>query len=284
MNLSSLAPREAIGAAAQPYERVFGISSIACQGAAVVDVLGAESGENRFHHQAFCLQRWFSPLTVRPLKTPGSWLTLSPQSRLWLHGEPMYFEWSGSVRQHFVFVTPERVEQILEQPYARSGIESWGGRDFDDPFVNQLVTTMVHDCVDGSPAGPLVVDALVTAFVTRLAGTAPTPSRVAPARVRRVLDFIEAELHRPLSLAELVTQAGVGVRQFSAAFRCAMRTSAHQYLLQRRTERAKQLLHEGQLGLADIAAAVGFSDQSQFSKNFSRIVGVSPGQYRLHLQ
>ena len=49
----------------------------------------------------------------------------------------------------------------------------------------------------------------------------------------------------------------------------------------RRVERAKQLLQAGtDLSLAEVAARAGFSDQSQFSRHFKRVVGVAPGQFR----
>ena len=49
----------------------------------------------------------------------------------------------------------------------------------------------------------------------------------------------------------------------------------------RRVERAKQLLQgRGDLSLAEVAACAGFSDQSQFSRHFKRLVGVTPGQFR----
>ena len=55
----------------------------------------------------------------------------------------------------------------------------------------------------------------------------------------------------------------------------------HQYVITRRVERAKQLLQAGAgLPLAEVAAHAGFSDQSQFSHHFKRLVGVTPGQFR----
>ena len=49
----------------------------------------------------------------------------------------------------------------------------------------------------------------------------------------------------------------------------------------RRVERAKQLLQAGtDLSLAEVSAHAGFSDQSQFTHHFKRVVGVTPGQFR----
>ena len=270
-----------------PPGRVLAMSAAGCDGVAVLDVVGPPAGEVHRHHRLVCLQRWLSPLTVRPLQSAGGWQVLRPQVRLWRPDEAQHFQWDGSVHQHFVLVSPERIERILERPYASCGIDRWGGRDFNERLVNQLITAMTQDCADGSPAGPLVIDSLVAALVHRLAATTPSSSektRISPARVQRVLAFIEAELHRPLGLDELATQADIGVRQFCAAFRHAMGTSPHQHLLQRRVERAMELLRDGTPGLAEIAAAVGFNDQSQFTRTFSRVAGTSPGRYRARLR
>jgi AraC-like DNA-binding protein len=49
-----------------------------------------------------------------------------------------------------------------------------------------------------------------------------------------------------------------------------------------RVGRAQQLLQQGRdLSLAEVAARAGFSDQSQFSRHFKRLVGVTPGQFRM---
>jgi AraC family transcriptional regulator len=50
----------------------------------------------------------------------------------------------------------------------------------------------------------------------------------------------------------------------------------------RRVERAKQLLQGGgDLSLAEVAAHAGFSDLSQFSQHFKRLVGLTPKQFRM---
>jgi AraC family transcriptional regulator len=59
----------------------------------------------------------------------------------------------------------------------------------------------------------------------------------------------------------------------------------HQYVLARRVERAEQLLQTGgDFSLAEVAAYAGFSDQSQFSHHFKRLVGVTPGQFRTRVR
>jgi AraC-like DNA-binding protein len=68
---------------------------------------------------------------------------------------------------------------------------------------------------------------------------------------------------------------------FARQFKRATGLPPHQYVIMRRVERARQLLQAGtDLSLAEVALHAGFSDQSQFTHHFMRVVGVTPGQFR----
>jgi AraC family transcriptional regulator len=56
----------------------------------------------------------------------------------------------------------------------------------------------------------------------------------------------------------------------------------HQWLLQRRVDKAKQLLRSANLPLSEVAALCGFAHQSHFTRVFSQSIGVSPGRWRRH--
>ena len=74
---------------------------------------------------------------------------------------------------------------------------------------------------------------------------------------------------------------GLNAYHFARQFKAATGLPPHQYVILRRVERARQLLQAGtDLSLAEVAAGAGFSDQSQFSRHFKRLLGVTPGQFR----
>ena len=69
---------------------------------------------------------------------------------------------------------------------------------------------------------------------------------------------------------------------FTRQFKAATGLPPHQYVIARRVERARYVLQQGRdLSLAEVAADAGFSDQSQFSRHFKRLVGVTPGRFRM---
>lgn len=97
---------------------------------------------------------------------------------------------------------------------------------------------------------------------------------------RRAVDYIEAHLGEDFSLDELAAASGLSKLYVSRAFKRALGLPPHQYLLDRRIERAKHLLIEGELPIAQVALACGFADQSHFSHAFKQRVGVTPKAFR----
>ena len=67
---------------------------------------------------------------------------------------------------------------------------------------------------------------------------------------------------------------------FAKLFRASTGSSPHQYILQRRLERAKQLLRAPPLTLSEVDLRCGFADQGNMTNVFRRFVGVTPSKYR----
>jgi AraC family transcriptional regulator len=101
-------------------------------------------------------------------------------------------------------------------------------------------------------------------------------------RLRAVVEYIEEHLDIGLSLEQMARVARLSAYHFARQFKAATGLPPHQFVITRRVERAKHLLQTGtDLSLAEVAAHAGFSDQSQFSHHFKRLVGVTPGQFRI---
>ncbi|KLK92384.1 hypothetical protein AA309_15555 [Microvirga vignae] len=99
-------------------------------------------------------------------------------------------------------------------------------------------------------------------------------------QLKAVCDYIEANLHQDVSLAELAAIARLSPYHFCRAFKEALSEPPHRYQMSRRIERAKTLLADPSLSVTDVAAAVGYGSLSQFSALFRQVTGHSPRDYR----
>ena len=99
-------------------------------------------------------------------------------------------------------------------------------------------------------------------------------------RLYHARDYATALLHEPLTLDELARVAVMSPTHFLRVFRQAFGQTPHQFLTERRIERAKDLLRMTNRPVTDICLAVGFESLGSFSALFRRRVGVSPTAYR----
>lgn len=99
--------------------------------------------------------------------------------------------------------------------------------------------------------------------------------------VRDVLILIDCSLKRPIHLSELASVAGFSPYHFARLFKNTMGITPMEFVIRSRIERAKQMmLADDSSPLASIASACGFADQSHLGRNFKRIVGVTPLEWR----
>lgn len=171
-------------------------------------------------------------------------------------------------------------------PYPATGRPAIAGYYRDDA-IDKLARALLaaHDagCLTVGPAalgGPIVARLLHLGRAT----TSPTPpcTRVTiPGwRLARVAEFVEANLDRRVTLADIARAAGLSPMHFAAQFRAATGHRPHEYLQLCRIERAKRLLDDRARTLIDIALDTGFRTQAHFTTVFKRYVGRTPASWR----
>jgi AraC-like DNA-binding protein len=101
---------------------------------------------------------------------------------------------------------------------------------------------------------------------------------------RRILiarDFMEANLDKPLSVAQIASVACFSPFHFLRSFKQVFSETPHQYLTRRRLERSQDLLLNTDMSVTNICFAVGFESLGSFCSLFRRHTGNSPERYRL---
>jgi AraC family transcriptional regulator len=95
----------------------------------------------------------------------------------------------------------------------------------------------------------------------------------------RVHAYIESHVGEQVRLDDLAGVAGVSRFHFARQFRRRTGESPMAYLLRTRIERAKTLLFRDGIKVCELAAVLGFSDQSHFTRTFRRLVGMPPSAF-----
>jgi AraC family transcriptional regulator len=158
-----------------------------------------------------------------------------------------------------------------------------------DPLLEQLAITITTALRDGTVEDGLYVDTLAHMIAVHLARQystrsrivhGPTPKAIPGWKMRRLIEFVEENLDRDLSLEAMAGEVEISPLYLPRAFKTAVGKSPHQYVLARRIERARELLRDTDLPIVDVALSSGFSSQSHLSNWFLRMVGISPAAYR----
>ena len=170
-----------------------------------------------------------------------------------------------------------------------SDVELRSAPKLEDARVSALVAAVNAERLGGFPSGRLFLDSVEQALALALVNNHAEWHRstrvyrggLSPARLRRVTEFVHAEIENDLGLDEMAETAGLSTAHFSQMFRKSTGESPHQFVLRHRVERAKELLRTSEARILDVAVACGFKSQQHFARIFRRMCGASPTEYRL---
>jgi AraC family transcriptional regulator len=157
----------------------------------------------------------------------------------------------------------------------------------DDFVLRNIMRLLIKEADDGGPSGKLYGESLATALASRLLYLVRSAKRpdwkkisALPLRtLRRVLDRMQSSIHADTDLQTLAAEAGYSQAHFLRMFRAATGTTPHQYLLDLKLEKVKELLATRKIPLIEIAAACGFSSHSHLSTVFRKRFGATPSRY-----
>ena len=147
-----------------------------------------------------------------------------------------------------------------------------------------LITPPLHGSKGWRSATDVAIHARPRISMLRNAPIAESPppnlGGLSPARTHRIREYINSNLDQNITLEALAEMAGLSTHHFARAFKQTLGMPPHSYVLQRRIERAQQMLRNTDLPMSEIALSAGFSDQSHLARHFRRITGMSPSVVR----
>jgi AraC family transcriptional regulator len=206
-------------------------------------------------------------------------------------GSPARWRWGRHSDSLHVFLEPGLVARVAAEAFgldpARVSLPPLDG--LDHPPLRAAMLAVNDELTAGAAGGRLAAESLANLLAVHLLRNASAPrppdrrtyNALPPGKLRAVVEYVEGHLDAGLTLEQMAAAAHLSPYHFARRFKAATGLPPHQYLIARRVERARHLLHQDpDLSLAEVAACSGFSDQSQFTHHFKRLVGVTPGQFR----
>jgi AraC-like DNA-binding protein len=116
--------------------------------------------------------------------------------------------------------------------------------------------------------------------VRQIAASSRAHGGLSPGIMRRVREYIGTHLGENIDLAKLASVAGLSMFHFAREFKRSAGITPHHYLVQKRVEKAQHMLAYTDLTLAEIAVAIGFTDQSHLARHFRQMFGTTPSEFR----
>jgi AraC family transcriptional regulator len=227
---------------------------------------------------------WTEGLGWEDVPPPGSILVLPA-------GQARRAFWRGPTESVHVHLDPGLVSRVaaeaLDLDPGRVEIPAVGA--LSHPQIQAAILALDAELANGAAGGRLLAESLANVVAVHLIRQFAPADRVAhrprgglsERKLRDALEYIEEHLDSEVTLDALAAVAHLSPYHFARMFKTSTGLPPHQYVIARRVERAKQLLRDGgDLTLAQVAARSGFWDQGHFTRNFKRLVGVTPKNFR----
>ena len=159
---------------------------------------------------------------------------------------------------------------FCDDPELGAGLVRLAALDWDDPGQRIAANELGH--------------AALAHVLARHAGRAPRGAirgGLAPALRRRLVDWLDARLERPVTVGEMAAFCALSETHFAHMFRTSLGAAPHAWIVARRLERAAALLRSRRApSLEEVARATGHASASHLVRRFKAVWGITPGQYR----
>jgi AraC family transcriptional regulator len=196
--------------------------------------------------------------------------------------------WTGDAEFLRLTISPQFLSETVHESIDPDRIELIPQFAVFDPLIHQIGLSLKADLEAGCPTGRIFGESAATMLAARLLQqhSVRTPKLASDENglssysLRQVLDYVRSNLSQDLSIADIAQVAGMSPYYFMRMFKKSMRVTFHQYVIQTRIDRAKELLRSRELSIADVALQCGFTNQSHFTNIFRQITKTTPRAYR----
>lgn len=200
---------------------------------------------------------------------------------------PIYQRWSGTARVLVIAMSQTFLDPIINEAFP-DGVELSPRIGIDDPDIANIAKGWRKELEEGGAGGRLFTESLGTVMALHILRTYGigrgrqqfAKGGLGPIRLNRVIAYIDANLETDMGLRDLAAIAELSPGHFAEQFKVSTGTTLFRFILERRIGRAKELLLNRDIPIAEVALRAGFADQSHFTVNFRKLTNTTPARFR----
>lgn len=194
------------------------------------------------------------------------------------------YRWKEEIQLIHIIVEPMLVNCVAGESVDPDTVELIPHFSKSDPLIYQiglalkaeLETNHSNSRLYAESAATFLAVHLLQRYSTRKPDLKKYAGGLPQYQLKQAIDYIQAHLETDISLDEIAACVGISRYYFCRLFKQSTGLSPHQFVIQQRVERAKQLLRQGKMSLTAVAIACGFSHSSHLHRHFKRLTGVTP--------
>ncbi len=197
-------------------------------------------------------------------------------------------EWDEPIDNIGLFVDASTVSDFALENGFSPNVKLREVYEGNDQLIKTIAFSLLENAGDGTHLDRLYADSLIQSLTLHLLTNysesnghrLPKAGGLSGYKLRRVTEFIDANLESDLGLAELAAAAGLSTFHFARSFRVSTGQTPQQYVMRQRIERAKHLLSRPEIPLVEVGFLSGFKTQSHFTALFRKSTTLTPKLWR----
>lgn len=215
-------------------------------------------------------------------------------------GQPVRWRWDTRLTFGVLSLCPHFLDRVALEVFALTpaDFELRPVERAQDPVISNIASVLARETLRAEKGSKLYAESLANILAVHLLRNYAQRTSAADAEdqpdsdnvrqlphsraVADAINFIQSHYAQPITLDDIADAVHLSAYHLARLFKQSTGETPHQYLIQMRVNSARALLTSGagQRSLAEIAAAVGFVDQSHLTRHFKRQFGVTPKRMR----
>lgn len=199
--------------------------------------------------------------------------------------------WDKQIEFINLSLEPKLLVNYVDESIDSNKIEILPQFAIEDPVIyslglalkNEIESDNNHSLVYAESAATMLAVHVLRYYAAQKPRIKNFTGGIPRSQLKVLIEYIKENLDRNLSLFELAAIVQMSPNYFVRLFKQSTGVTPYQYVLNCRIDKAKELLKNQKLTLAEISQTLGFYDQSRFTNTFRKRVGITPKKYRDNL-